>query len=112
MEALCSSMAEPWHEERTMSSETSPGAAFCSTADPQRQRREAFFGYTRSICPHCKKLIDAHIVLREGADFMQKKCPEHGRFEVQISSDAQYYVRSLSYTKPGTLPLRFDTRVE
>jgi len=43
---------------------------------------------------------------------MQKKCPQHGFFEVEISSDTEYYVKSLSYTKPGTIPLKFSTRVE
>jgi uncharacterized radical SAM superfamily Fe-S cluster-containing enzyme len=80
---------------------------------PQKSERDAaFLSYTRSICPSCKKVIDAHIVLKDGAVFMQKKCPRHGYFEVLISSDADYYVNSLSYTKPGTIPLRFTTRVE
>jgi len=81
--------------------------------DRQKKDRDAaFFGYTRSICPRCRKLIDAHIVLRSGAVFMQKKCPQHGHFEVEISSDASYYIKSLNYTKPGTMPHVFRTRVE
>ncbi len=80
---------------------------------PAKQDRDAaFLAFTRSICPECKKVIDAHIVLRDGQVFMQKKCPQHGRFEALTSSDADYYVRSLSYTKPGTMPLEFSTRVE
>jgi hypothetical protein len=51
-------------------------------------------------------------VLKDGKVWMQKKCPRHGNFEVEISSDADYYMRSLSYTKPGTMPLHFSTRVE
>lgn len=79
---------------------------------PSRERDGAFLQYTRSICPTCTRLIDAHIVLKEGAVFMQKRCPQHGPFEALISSDAEYYMRSLSYTKPGTLPLEFSTSVE
>lgn len=79
---------------------------------PKEDRDAAFFSYTRSICPGCKKVIDAHIVLRDDRVFMQKKCSQHGFFEVEISSDAEYYVKSLSYTKPGTIPYRFATRVE
>jgi len=78
----------------------------------KRDRDAAFLSYTRSICPACKEVIDAHIVLRDGIVLMQKRCRTHGTFEVEVSSDADYYVRSLSYTKPGTLPLRFATRVE
>ena len=80
---------------------------------PVRQERDgAFLSYTRSICPVCKNVIDAHIVLRADSVYMQKKCPQHGYFEVETSSDADYYVKSLSYTKPGVKPFRFDTRVE
>ncbi|TMQ05942.1 MAG: radical SAM protein [Deltaproteobacteria bacterium] len=78
----------------------------------KRDRDAAFFGFTRSICPSCKKVLDAHIVLRGGQVFLQKKCPSHGPFEVLISSDADYYLRSLTYTKPGTYPLAFETAVE
>ena len=81
-------------------------------APEKRSRDGAFFGYTRSICPTCKKNLDAHIVLRDGRVFMQKRCPQHGYFDVEISSDAEYYIKSLSYTKPGTMPLRFATKVE
>lgn len=78
----------------------------------KQDRDAAFFAYTRSLCPQCKKVIDAHIVLKGGQVFMQKKCPQHGPFEVLVSSDADYYVKSLSYTKPGTMPYRFSTKVE
>ncbi len=75
-------------------------------------RDAAFLGYTRSICPTCRRLLDAHIVLKRGQVFMQKRCPAHGEVEVLVSDDAAYYVESLTYTKPGQLPLRFSTRVE
>ena len=78
----------------------------------KKDRDSAFYGFTRSICPTCKKVIDAHVVLRGGQVFMEKKCSSHGKFEVLISSDAEYYIKSLTYTKPGTLPFEFVTRVE
>jgi hypothetical protein len=78
----------------------------------KRDRDAAFLAYTRSLCPQCKKVIDAHVIMRDDQIFLEKKCPQHGRFEVLTSSDAAYYMRSLSYTKPGTLPLEFATRVE
>lgn len=78
----------------------------------KRDRDGAFLHYTRSVCPECKALIDAHLVLKHSQVFMQKRCPQHGPFEVLVSDDADYYLRSLTYTKPGTLPLAFSTRVE
>ena len=77
----------------------------------RRDRDGAFLSYTRSICPDCRGLIDAHLVLKDGQVVMQKRCPQHGAFEVLVSSDAEYYLRSLTYTKPGTLPLAFSTPV-
>ncbi len=102
-------MEAHWGEESVIS--TQSAASECCAPRPDRQRAEAFFSYTRSICPTCRDVIDAHIVFRDGRVLMQKKCPKHGAFETEVSSDAQYYVESLGYTKPGTLPLRFDTRV-
>ncbi len=78
----------------------------------KKDRDAAFLSYTRSICPTCKKNIDAHIVMRESKIYLQKRCPKHGYFEVETSDDADYYLNSLTYTKPGTMPLEFATRVE
>lgn len=78
----------------------------------KKDRDSAFLSYTRSICPDCRDLIDAHIVLRGDKIFMQKHCPKHGYFEVETSSDADYYIKSLTYTKPGTMPFHFSKKVE
>jgi uncharacterized radical SAM superfamily Fe-S cluster-containing enzyme len=78
----------------------------------KRNRDGAFFGFTRSLCPNCHKVIDAHIVFRDAQVWMQKKCAAHGHFEVVVSSDIDYYVKSLNYTKAGTLPYAFATKVE
>ena len=78
----------------------------------KRNRDGAFFGFTRSLCPNCHKVIDAHIVFRDAQVWMQKKCAAHGHFEVVVSSDIDYYVKSLNYTKAGNPALRFATKVE
>ena len=43
---------------------------------------------------------------------MRKRCPEHGWFEGLISSDAEMYVDSIKFNKPGTLPLQYSTEVK
>src|SRR5215471_12265932 len=43
-----------------------------------------FFELTRSICPECRRTIDAHILLRDGKVFMRKRCPDHGMFEALV----------------------------
>jgi tetraether lipid synthase len=70
-----------------------------------------FYELTRSICPECRITIDAQILLKQGRVIMRKRCPQHGWFEVLISSDAEMYLDSLRYNKPGTIPLGFSTEV-
>ncbi len=71
-----------------------------------------FHELTRSICPQCKSVIDAQIIIRDNKVFMRKRCPSHGWFEGIISSDAQMYVDAIKFNKPGTLPLDFSTEVK
>ena len=71
-----------------------------------------FYELTRSICPECRRIIDAHIVLRENNVYMRKRCPEHGRFEALIYGDAEAYTAHSKFNKPGTIPLQFTTEVE
>ena len=80
-----------------------------------RQKQDAdyiFHELTRSICPQCKLVIDAQVIIRGNKVFMRKRCPDHGWFEGIISSDAEMYVDSVKFNKPGTLPLEFSTEVK
>jgi uncharacterized radical SAM superfamily Fe-S cluster-containing enzyme len=71
-----------------------------------------FHELTRSICPECKTVIDAQILIKDNKVLMRKRCPEHGWFTGIISSDAQMYVDSVKFNKPGTLPLETSTEVK
>jgi tetraether lipid synthase len=84
------------------------GAAARSRVD----RDEVFLEYTKSICPVCKRVIDAEVNVHEGRVVMRKRCPEHGRFDALVYSDADLYMAQLRYNKPGTLPLEFQTEVK
>lgn len=80
-----------------------------------RQKKDAdyvFFELTRSICPECRRVIDAHILLRENKVYMRKRCPEHGMFEGLVYGDAQAYTASARFNKPGTIPLAYSTDIE
>lgn len=80
---------------------------------PQKREADAiFYELTRSICPTCRTVIDAQILLRDGKVYMRKRCPDHGWFEGLIYSDAALYVNSLGYNRPGTIPLAFSTEVK
>ncbi len=71
-----------------------------------------FLELTRSICPKCRKVIDAQVVLYGGKVYMRKRCPQHGPFEALVYGDAEAYVANARFNKPGTIPLQFSTEVE
>ena len=83
-------------------------------ASPVRKvdRDEVFLELTRSICPVCKRVIDAEINAKDNRVIMRKRCPEHGLFEALVYSDADLYLAQQRYNKPGTLPLEFQTEVK
>ncbi len=44
--------------------------------------------------------------------YLRKHCQEHGWYEALVSSDADWYMNSLKYNKPGAIPHQFATAVE
>lgn len=72
---------------------------------------ETLWEYSRSLCPVCRRVIDAQIYLRENKVFMRKRCPEHGPFETLIFGDAHLYTEIARYNRPGTRPQQFATPV-
>jgi uncharacterized radical SAM superfamily Fe-S cluster-containing enzyme len=74
-------------------------------------RDEVFLEYTKSICPVCKVVIDAQVNARDNKVFLRKRCPTHGTFEALLYSDAQIYMDSMRFNKPGTIPLETQTEV-
>jgi uncharacterized radical SAM superfamily Fe-S cluster-containing enzyme len=76
---------------------------------PRADRPAIFLELTRSVCPVCRKNIDARILIRDGRLVMEKRCAEHGAFEALLLSDADWYLRSMKFNKPGSIPVRFNT---
>jgi len=95
---------------------SAPSQAPQTSQTPQiRQKKDVdyvFFELTRSICPECRRVIDAHILLRDDKVYMRKRCPEHGTFEGLVYGDAQAYVSAARFNKPGTVPLAYTTEIE
>ena len=95
-----------------------PGVAASAAHAPtaaaavKRDADYVFHELTRSICPECRRVIDAQVLLRDGKVYMRKRCPEHGRFEALIYADAEAYVRNARFNKPGTIPLAFTHEVK
>ena len=71
-----------------------------------------FYELTRSICPDCRRVIDAQVVLRDGKVYMRKRCPVCGPFEALVYGDAEAYVANAKYNKPGTIPLAHGSAVD
>ena len=43
--------------------------------------------------------------------YLRKRCPEHGPFEALVYGDAEAYISSAKFNKPGTIPLHFSTDI-
>lgn len=70
-----------------------------------------FYELTRSICPKCRRVIDAKVVLRDNKVFMRKRCPDCGPFEALVYGDAEAYTSFGKFNKPGTIPLAYGTEI-
>lgn len=70
---------------------------------------EVFHSFTRGMCPDCHRLCDGARIIRGGRVYMRKQCPDHGPSEALISGDAEWFIRSLTYVKPGSVPLKHST---
>lgn len=51
-------------------------------------------------------------MIRDGKVYLRKQCPSHGQSEALISGDADWFLRSLSYVKEGSVPLKHSTEAE
>src|SRR5579862_6747526 len=84
-------------------------------ARPQVPKKDAdyiFYELTRSICPECRRVIDAQILIRDNRVYMRKRCPDHGPFEALVYGDADAYTASSRFNKPGTIPLAFSSEID
>ena len=60
-----------------------------SRAPAQDSAGHVFLELTRSICPGCRRVIDAKILARGGKVYMRKRCPDCGPFESLVYGDAE-----------------------
>ncbi|HZS04440.1 MAG TPA: radical SAM protein [Blastocatellia bacterium] len=83
------------------------------TVAPRKKDADyVFYELTRSICPNCRKVIDAQILLRDNKVYMRKRCFDcNEQFEGLVYGDAQLYREQSKYNKPGTIPLEFGSEV-
>jgi uncharacterized radical SAM superfamily Fe-S cluster-containing enzyme len=77
----------------------------------KRTADSVFHELTRSLCPECKRVIDAQIHFKDGRVIMRKRCPDRGWFEALGHPNQQDYLALQVFNKPGTIPLEFNTEV-
>jgi uncharacterized radical SAM superfamily Fe-S cluster-containing enzyme len=74
-------------------------------------RDYTFLGTTRSLCPRCRRLVDAKIIVRQGRVYFRKRCPEHGVVEDFVCSDVAWFDRH-EYSQPARVPQAFGTAAQ
>ncbi len=71
-----------------------------------------FYALTNSICSQCLTKVEAKVIFREGCVYLIKHCRTHGREEVLIADDIEYYKQCQEFIKPGDMPLKFNTPIK
>jgi uncharacterized radical SAM superfamily Fe-S cluster-containing enzyme len=67
---------------------------------------------TQSICPQCRALLPAELLVRDGSVRLSRTCPTHGPFEAVVYGDAERYVEIQQFSRPGSAPLERQVEVE
>jgi uncharacterized radical SAM superfamily Fe-S cluster-containing enzyme len=57
-------------------------------------------------------VVDAQVLIRDRAVYLRKYCPEHGWHDALVSSDTDWYLNSMKFNKPGSIPYDFATKVK
>lgn len=71
-----------------------------------------FYGLTNSLCSQCLVKVEAKIIFQDSKVYLVKHCPTHGREEVLIADDIDYYKQCQEFIKPGDMPRKFNTPIK
>jgi 7,8-dihydro-6-hydroxymethylpterin dimethyltransferase len=71
-----------------------------------------FYGLTNSVCSKCLNKVEAKIIFQNDCVYLVKHCTLHGREEVLIADDIEYYKQCQEFIKPGDMPRRFNTPID
>ncbi|MDK2125087.1 radical SAM protein [Parachitinimonas caeni] len=76
----------------------------------RKNRPYLFYDTTTALCGQCYRTVEAKIIEKSGAVYMDKWCPAHGNERVLVSDDADYYRQCREvYLKPPEMPQQFNT---
>jgi tetraether lipid synthase len=80
---------------------------------PVPEETERLIHETSSLCRICKNGIAARVVARpDGTVWMRKRCERHGRQDIQIGTNADWYARTRAIKNEKVKPLRVLREVE
>jgi uncharacterized radical SAM superfamily Fe-S cluster-containing enzyme len=68
-------------------------------------------GATESICPTCRSVLDAELLVRDGRVVLSRTCAEHGTLEAIVYGDAERYLEIQRFSKPGETPRERQTEL-
>lgn len=82
-----------------------------NTSKLPKHRDYVFRGLTQSLCPVCREVVPAKILVRGKRVYFRKVCPTHGTREDFICSDVDFYDR-VETSLPAKLPQRVYAEVD
>ncbi len=71
-----------------------------------------FYSLTNSVCSQCLTKVEAKVIFQDDKVYLVKHCLIHGREEVLIADDIEYYKQCQAFIKPGDMPRRFNTPIK
>jgi 7,8-dihydro-6-hydroxymethylpterin dimethyltransferase len=78
-----------------------------------RTRPYLFYDVAVTICSTCWRKLEGKIVFENGNVYLLKQCPEHGREQVLVADDIEYYRKCREvFIKPPEMPLHYNTPVK
>lgn len=66
---------------------------------------EEIYYHTMGLCSFCKRKVQARVIAKNGQVLIKKYCSEHGVSYGLVSSDLDWFEKSVDYVKPQQLPL-------
>ena len=67
---------------------------------------------TESLCPECLSRIPARRISEDGNIYLEKSCPEHGKYKLLIwRQDLKHYLDWGKYSEPAAGPLKSLTNI-
>jgi 7,8-dihydro-6-hydroxymethylpterin dimethyltransferase len=78
-------------------------------SSPEARSDDEWLDRTQSICPRCRRVLDAELLVRDGKVILSRTCPAHGSTEAVVYGDAGRYLEIQRFDKPGSEPLERQT---